>query len=751
MTFDHTNTVFHYSVFRHTLDSRARNSNVITTNWPTFLERLKVFDDRPVKDGLNWTAGHYINNHRVDRNVTLLSAVVLDIDEMKTEDLEAALERIDVEAYAHSSFSDSAEKRKIRIIMPFKEPVPFEDLANTRDYIAAKYGIQYDPKTRNKSRIFHFPSGQYRWSRHFPGPLIEVYKPNPRLAPLLKPLRREKPDVQRLAENIVYGLPIAQRGARDDSMHKAAWMMIKNIPELTEDEAVELIKPSLQKMETDSSFEDEVEKFRAKYQAADRHPELKVRASVVAQSQAQYTPEQLAQWAKEQGTTVEGFKKRWVIERGGVYNIFDATRGTYLTGIQHRSLKIALPQYLASSGLPLTRKSTKGNEVDCDVDELLKRYSTTALRGVVSLVAKKSTYDADTLTFTEAAAPLAPRTPTYHEDVHQWLTALGCDQASKLIDWLACVTLLDRQCAALFIEGDAGSGKTLLAGSIAKLWGKDTTPTDFNNLVSDFNDAILNCPLVTADEGFLGSKSRNINNDLRKWTAPQGLSINRKFMPEMSLVGNIRLLITANNNKALGTFGSMNQEDRAALAERIVHVSVRGGKAREFMESRSLDEKKLLAETKIPEHLLWLRDNVKVTPGNRFIVQGSGDFITNLLTIRQEQVSAMYGVLVDVISSIKSEAVRESHRDRLIYGGGKVYVTGNLFANEDLWKKQCPGQQPMSRFKANDVLETLSEAGVVKFETHSFYDLKLDLIDAWAKIENIHDWSDVRKRIEEKP
>lgn len=747
MTFDHTNTVFHYTNFYCQTDTYTLKKGV--TTWPLFLERLKVFDDRTEKDGPNWAPCHYSSKTRSDRTVELLSALVFDIDDMKTEDLEAALERIDVEAYAHSSFSDSAEQRKIRIVMPFKEPITFEDLSNTRDYIAAKYGIQYDPKTKNRSRIFFFPSGQYRWSRHFPGPLLEVYKPNPRLAPLLKPLRREKPDVQRLAENIVYGFPIAQRGSRDDSMHKAAWMMIKNIPDLTEDEAVELIKPSLQKMETDSSFEDEVEKFRVKYQAADRHPELKVRATVVAQSHAQHTPEQLAQWAKEQGTTVEGFKKRWVIERGGVYNIFDATRGVYLTGIQQRSLKIALPQYLASSGLPLTYTSAKGKEVDYDVDALLKRYSTTALRGVVSLVAKKSTYDEATLTFTEAAAPLAPRTPTHHEDVHQWLIALGCDQADKLIDWLACVTLLDRQCAALFIEGDAGSGKTLLAGSIAKLWGKDTTPTDFNNLVSDFNDAILNCPLVTADEGFLGSKSRNINNDLRKWTAPQGLSINRKFMPEMSLVGNIRLLITANNNKALGTFGSMNHEDRAALAERIVHVSVRGGKAREFMESRSLDEKKLLAETKIPEHLLWLRDNIKVTPGNRFIVQGSGEFITNLITVQTSYVSAMYGFIVDVLTSIKSEEARKSYSNLLVFGGGRLLVSSKLFKKAD-WEEHCQGIDVPTMQDINNTLETLKKGERVQLGRVYFYDLDLDLLETWAKEQNAYEWADVRKRIEEK-
>lgn len=750
MTFDHTNTVFHYSIFRHKQDSRAKKSNVVTTNWPTFLELLKVFDDRTEKDGLNWTAGHYVDNHRNDDNVRLLSALVFDIDDMKTEDLEAALERIDVEAYAHSSFNDSAEKRKIRIVMPFKEPITFEDLSNTRDYVAAKYGIQYDPKTKNKSRIFYFPSGQYRWSRHFPGPLLEVYKPNPRLAPLLKPLRREKPDVQRLAENIVYGLPIAQRGARDDSMHKAAWMMIKNIPDLTEDEAVELIKPSLQKMETDSSFEDEVEKFRAKYQAADRHPELKVRANQPLISATPYTPEQLAQWAKEQNTTPEKLKKRWIIQRGRSYYLFKD--GNYLPPQPFEMLAISLPEILAPTGLPITTTSPKGTPVLMQTSLMLQKYGTPAYYSIASLVAQNSSFDEKTSTFIEAVCPLAKINPTYHEDVGQWLKLLGGENESKLLDWLACVTLLDSQCAALFIEGDAGSGKTLLAGGIAKLWGSKKSPTPFSTLIGSFNDAIFNCPFVLADEGLPQATGANsINNELRKWTAPSGLSINRKYIAEASLHGNIRIMITANNDKALGAFDNMNKMDREALALRLIHINVNSGEARRLMNEKTLAEKKELLDVKLPEHLMWLRDTRKVVPGTRFLVEGEGTHIPNLLTVRQESVSAMYGVLVDVISSVKSDAVRQSHSDKLIYGEGKIYVTCGLFIDEDLWKKQCPGKLPPSRHVVNGILETISEEGVTKYGMHSFYNLKLDLIDVWAKTDNIHIWPDIRKLIEEKP
>jgi hypothetical protein len=348
--------------------------------------------------------------------------------------------------------------------------------------------------------------------------------------------------------------------------------------------------------------------------------------------------------------------------------------------------------------------------------------------------------------------PLAKINPTCHEDVGHWLKLLGGENEAKLLDWLACVTLLDSQCAALFIEGDAGSGKTLLAGGIAKLWGSKKSPTPFSTLIGSFNDAIFNCPFVLADEGLPNATGANsINNELRKWTAPSGLSINRKYIAEASLHGNIRIMITANNDKALGAFDNMNKMDREALALRLIHINVNSGEARRLMNEKTLAEKKELLDVKLPEHLLWLRDTRKVVPGTRFLVEGEGTHIPNLLTVRQESVSAMYGVLVHVISSIKSAEVRQSHSYKLIYGEGKIYVTCGLFIDEDLWKKQCPGKLPPSRHVVNGILETISEEGVTKHGMHSFYNLKLDLIDVWAKTDNIHIWPDIRKLIEEKP
>jgi hypothetical protein len=249
---------------------------------------------------------------------------------------------------------------------------------------------------------------------------------------------------------------------------------------------------------------------------------LLVRANQPLVAATLYTPEQIAHWAKEQNTTPENMKKRWIIQRLKSYYLFKD--GEYLPPQPSEMLLVSLPDILGPTGLKLTAESKSGKETILSTQQLLQKYASSAYHSTASLVAQKSSFDETTRTFTEAVCPLAKINPTCHEDVGHWLKLLGGENEAKLLDWLACVTLLDSQCAALFIEGDAGSGKTLLAGGIAKLWGSKKSPTPFSTLIGSFNDAIFNCPFVLADEGLPNATGANsINNELRKWTAPSGL------------------------------------------------------------------------------------------------------------------------------------------------------------------------------------------------------------------------------------
>ena len=91
------------------------------------------------------------------------------------------------------------------------------------------------------------------------------------------------------------------------------------------------------------------------------------------------------------------------------------------------------------------------------------------------------------------------------------------------------MTLLTEPCAALYLDGGAGVGKTLLADGLARLWTTNG-PTELAGVVGSFNDALLSCPLVFADEVLPDVLKRTEGTgELRKLIQARTLPLNRKF------------------------------------------------------------------------------------------------------------------------------------------------------------------------------------------------------------------------------
>ena len=82
---------------------------------------------------------------------------------------------------------------------------------------------------------------------------------------------------------------------------------------------------------------------------------------------------------------------------------------------------------------------------------------------------------------------------------HQGLQYALSNDCDLLLDWIACVTVLDEPCAAIYLAGMPGVGKTLLADALARLYTL-VGPTPLADVVGPFNDKLLYCPIVLADE-----------------------------------------------------------------------------------------------------------------------------------------------------------------------------------------------------------------------------------------------------------
>jgi hypothetical protein len=226
---------------------------------------------------------------------------------------------------------------------------------------------------------------------------------------------------------------------------------------------------------------------------------------------------------------------------------------------------------------------------------------------------------------------LAKCKPVYHQKVAEWLELLGGSDPQGLKDWLACVTYTrDQPLCALYINGGAGIGKSLLGKGVSSLW--NSPPVDYNKVTSgDFNFEFITNPLVFADEGVVVDRHNQsaASQVFRNLVADTVQYVNAKFKQPIPLRGAMRVLVCANDEHGLPFKDSLGADGIEAITQRVMYVKadantttyLQGLGGREHVESWAPSDN---SPGKIAEHLLWLRDNHQVTPtnGGRFMVVG---------------------------------------------------------------------------------------------------------------------------------
>jgi hypothetical protein len=243
-------------------------------------------------------------------------------------------------------------------------------------------------------------------------------------------------------------------------------------------------------------------------------------------------------------------------------------------------------------------------------------------------------YDPDRQAVTVGVHQLAPCTPTYHEQVHEWLALLGGTDVEGLYDWLSCVTYTQNSpVCALYLDGGAGIGKSLLARGISSLWGSG--PVDYNKvMVADVgNDDMTQCPLLFADEGIIVNKKNESTASMtfRTVTAGTDHRIRALYKGAEHMQAAMRVLICANPTAdGLPFKESLGPEGINAITKRVMYIRADDAAEQYLLFTVGIETQgEVWAPMNnqpghIAEHLLWLRDSRKVTkqPGQRFLVQG---------------------------------------------------------------------------------------------------------------------------------
>jgi len=329
----------------------------------------------------------------------------------------------------------------------------------------------------------------------------------------------------------------------------------------------------------------------------------------------------------------------------GRYYLKYAKNARYLKSI----IRDCWPEDDASCPFKHSYINEEGNAVEHPPAYLERLYSRAAENSYYSYCVHQTCFDTEDRHLIINTAPYRYTKPVYNEDIDTWLKLLGGDNHyDVLCDWLAGLTHLDRPCAALYLNGPPGCGKSLFGIGAGQLW-TDDVPL-YEHIAQGFNEALLKSPMSLIDEG-ISQELKNASMVLRRLVAQGSHLVNVKKGPLLRLRSYLRFVIAANNGDVLlsGKEEKLSKNDARAMSERIIYVKIRDDRAREFFAENNKDN--VLTEQWIKNggfarHVLWLSTQRDLTGRGRFLVQGSSQDMTNKFIFQGDERNRVFEWIV---------------------------------------------------------------------------------------------------------
>lgn len=461
-----------------------------------------------------------------------------------------------------------------------------------------------------------------------------------------------------------------------------------------------------------------------------------------------YAEEEVRAAARDLGCSVKDLSRRWVVQHKSAF--FVLVDGRYKSPITDKELEVSLPRDLARAPIDLWVSKADGSGMrPLKATEILRAHATVARKLVSSLSAQASAYDEANETFTEAVCPMRDVAPVRDPDVEAWLDAFFGAEREKGLDWLATAGDLERYTCALYLSGPPATGKTLLANGVSRLWSVGG-PSELGRILENFNEDLMRCPLIFADEHIpAGFRGQRTSTELRNLIGNNRRTLNRKFLPQAPLVGAIRLILAANNDRLLAFNEDLSQHDLEAVAERFLHVNTAGAQGffRRFPGGKA--PQSWIEGDAIAGHVRWLMENRQVQHDGRFLVAGS--------TSRMHQMLATSGRAAPVVEWISKylsanptvrkpvEVAAPGGQPLIVCGRGQLLV--NTQAVADHWDLFVSNDRPMSTNKIGRTLAGLS-ADEKRIGGRTYHLINHDLILGWMESNQVGDVTAAKALIE---
>lgn len=464
-------------------------------------------------------------------------------------------------------------------------------------------------------------------------------------------------------------------------------------------------------------------------------------AAPATAASAPYTADELAAIAIVEGCTVAELAQRWIIQRANSYYVragdgYVGPRIVQELGLALRDLDRA----------PLIRegKNKKDESIKLTPTQIVVANGSLANAVYADLTLDRSTFDAKTRTFYEAACPPRKIDPRFDPQIDEWLRLLGGARADKLADWLATSHLLAKQTSALYLQGPRGVGKTMLAHGLARRWTQGT-PTLLEDVIGSFNSSLVRCPLVFGDEQAKVPDSKI----LRAFIGSDGLTLKRKFLPDTSLRGAPRLILAGNRDDLLHFDREVfAQDDVDAVASRFLHIKA-GKDAADYLISiggRAATDRWVDGDL-IARHVAHLAQTRQVAHGARFLVEGDADEMARKLATG----GTVRGLIVEAVARALAAEARPVGPGFLA-GDGQLRVNATWL--HDRWSELVGrAHHPPTLKNIGSTLEGIATGPMMRVGPKSghrlwYYPLNSQLVIEHARALGIGDDEFMLRRIE---
>jgi len=652
-----------FSLFRHAQDIIPQVHTRPWVDWVDLFGRHEIRGTEETIDGYKngpcIVLGRLIGN-RSKKNIKSIDALSLDLEHLTEEQLDKILEKISHLEWAvwstHRSGASCVDgETRLRVVLPLTRSLEPKEFFAAWDGLQALVGGVNDKNTRDIVRLNFLPStfaGGHPMAYHNAGEwlnpdtlIVAEKKSEYSLEELHAKITRWKRDFdgalltenREIVKRLLWGHALNEPGKRHQSILMLTLWLAKRFPEWTERDIEVLFASSLAAMQEQENAGPIQQKeiwdaFKgARDKLAAEQPEKKEKEQLPEpQRPNPITEAELIEIAKKQKCKLEELRRRWVVQKAGTVWIL-RRNGEYSQAYDKNDAPLAIRQLLVNAPVMLWEPTANGGWKKKAIGDIVEDNGSLAKRVIADLTTQYSYFEAKTRTLHEATSPIRKNLePKYDKQIEMWLQAFGGLEHAKLVDWLSCAPDLSKSLCALYFDGVKESGKTLFAVGVSKLW-TEGGPAEAAQVLGAFNDEVLRCPLVFADEKLPKRWGQNSSSaQLRAMLGIQHRSLKRKYQANADLHGALRFVLAANNESLLDELDAGSKADLEAIAQRFLYIRVDGGA--EFLKIVPRERLEYWAERGIAEHVLWLAANHQVKePGKRFFVEGGIAEIHRLL------------------------------------------------------------------------------------------------------------------------